>query len=107
MSSMINRLMPCVLSLAMMSITTLAIAQPVKDLPAPSDAAIADAIAVKLTRHTRHAKGGAHTEMGANGGAPVILAAAAYAGKTQADARLLEQIRFSITGGNDITANGG
>lgn len=45
--------------------------------------------------------------MGANGGAPLLLAAASYAGKTGADARLLEQMRFSITGGNDITANGG
>jgi hypothetical protein len=87
-------------------IGSLAFAQEVK-LPAPRQEAVDAAIALRLTQHTRKAKGGAHTNQGANGGAPIILAAAAYAGNDKADARLLEQIRFSITGGNDITANGG
>lgn len=97
----IKRFLPVVLLIASVSL-----AQEVK-LPAPRQEAVDAAIAVRLTRHTRHAKGGAHTMMGANGGAPIILAAAAYAGNDKADARLLEQIRYSITGGNDITANGG
>jgi hypothetical protein len=65
------------------------------------------AIAYPLTRHTRHAVNRMHTMMGAAGGAPVILALAAHARDQRADYRLLEQIRFSIQAGNEITANGG
>lgn len=65
------------------------------------------AIKTPLTRHNRNIKGGAHTNMGHQGEAPVILAAAALAGNTSADSRLLEQMRYTLIGGNDITANGG
>lgn len=76
-------------------------------LPGPPQAVVDAAIKIPLTRHNRNIKGGAHTNMGHAGDAPVILAAAAAAGNTTADARLLEQMRYTITGGNDITANGG
>lgn len=79
----------------------------VKRLPAPPAESVDAAIAAPLTRYNRHIKGGAHTNMGGNGGAPVVLALAAMKGETRADARLLEQIRYTLTGGNDITANGG
>jgi hypothetical protein len=79
----------------------------VKSLPAPPAESVDAAIAAPLTRYNRHIKGGAHTNMGGNGGAPVILALAALKGETRADARLLEQMRYTLTGGNDITANGG
>jgi hypothetical protein len=78
-----------------------------KTLPAPPAESVDAAIAAQLTRYNRHIKGGAHTNMGGNGGAPVILALAAMKGETRADVRLLEQIRYTLTGGNDITANGG
>jgi hypothetical protein len=78
-----------------------------KSLVGPPAASVDAAIAAPLTRYNRHLKGGAHTNMGANGGAPVVLALAAMSGDARADARLLEQMRYTLTGGNDITANGG
>jgi len=66
------------------------------------------ALAAPLTRYNRHLKGGAHTNAGGvSGGAPVVLAFAAHTGVERADGRLLEQMRYTLTGGNDITANGG
>ena len=76
-------------------------------LASPPQRAVDAAIAVQLTRHHRGIPGGAHVNTGHRDEAPVILAAAAFAGNTSADARLLEQIRYTLTGGNDITANGG
>lgn len=76
-------------------------------LAAPPKESVDAAIAAPLTRYNRHLKGGAHTNMGASGGAPVVLALAALTGETRADGRLLEQIRYTLTGGNDISANGG
>ncbi|MBV9470955.1 MAG: hypothetical protein JO316_02910 [Abitibacteriaceae bacterium] len=76
-------------------------------LVSPPQAVVDLAIKMPLTRHNRNIKGGAHTNMGHQGEAPVILAGAALAGNTSADARLLEQMRYTLTGGNDITANGG
>lgn len=78
-----------------------------KLLAGPPDEAVNEAIKAPLTRHNRSIKGGAHTNMGHHGEAPVILAAAAMAGNTSADARLLEQMRFTLIGGHNITANGG
>ncbi|MDF2439516.1 MAG: hypothetical protein JWN98_500, partial [Abditibacteriota bacterium] len=82
-------------------------ALPAKPLAGPPPEAVNEAIKAPLTRHNRSIKGGAHTNMGHHGEAPVILAAAAMAGNTAADARLLEQMRYTMIGGNDITANGG
>ena len=76
-------------------------------LIAPPPASVEAAIATGLTRYNRYLKGGAHTNRGESGGAPVVLALAALTGQTRADARLLEQIRYTLTGGNDISANGG
>lgn len=76
-------------------------------LPGPPQSSVDAAIAAPLTRYNRHLKGGAHTNMGLSGGAPVVLALAAMTGSTRADDRLLEQMRYTLTGGNDITANGG
>lgn len=76
-------------------------------LPPLPKASVEAAIAAPLTRYNRNLKGGAHTNMGANGGAPVVLSYAAFSGATEADARLLEQMRYTLTGGNDLSANGG
>jgi hypothetical protein len=81
--------------------------KPQRPLPVPPKASVDAAIAAPLTRYNRNIKGGAHTNMGASGGAPVILGLAALTGETRADARLLEQARYTLTGGNDISANGG
>ncbi len=78
-----------------------------RKLAPPPKASVDAAIATGLTRYNRNLKGGAHTNRGASGGAPVVLALAAMTGQTNADRRLLEQIRYTLTGGNDITANGG
>ena len=78
-----------------------------RELGSPPQAAVAEAIKTPLTRHNRNIKGGAHTNMGWQGEAPVILSAAALSGNTTADQRLLEQMRYTLVGGNDITANGG
>jgi hypothetical protein len=72
-----------------------------------SQAAVNAAIAAPLIRFNRDIPGGAYTNGAWNGGASIALALASYTGNTSADARLLEQIRYSITGGNEICANGG
>ena len=76
-------------------------------LASPPQRAVDAAVQLQLTRHHRDIPGGAHVNTGHRDEAPVILAAAAFAGNTTADARLLEQMRYTLTGGNDITANGG
>lgn len=76
-------------------------------LASPPQAAVNAAIQTPLTRHNRNIPGGAHTNLGHRDVAPVILAAAAFAGNRSADRRLLEQMRYTLIGGNDITANGG
>jgi hypothetical protein len=76
-------------------------------LNGPPQEAVDAAIRAPLTRHNRNISGGAHTNMGHRDEAPVILAAAAHAGNLSADDRLLEQMRYTLAGGNDITANGG
>jgi hypothetical protein len=76
-------------------------------LASPPQAAVDAAIRETLTRHHRDIPGGAHTNTGHRDEAPVILAAAAFAANESADARLLEQMRYTLVGGNDITANGG
>lgn len=76
-------------------------------LPGPSQATVDAAIAAPLIRYNRNLPGGAHTDGAWHGGASVTLAVAAFTGNTLADARLLQQIRYTITGGNDISANGG
>lgn len=60
-----------------------------------------------LTRFHRDLPGGAYINTGNTGGHIYVLALAARAGDTAAEARLLEQIRLVLTGGNDIAANGG
>ena len=76
-------------------------------LESPPHASVLAAVQAPLTRHHRDIAGGAHTNMGHRGEAPVILAAAAFAGNAGADARLLQQMRYSLEGENTITANGG
>ncbi len=76
-------------------------------LASPPKEAVDAAIKAPLTRHNRAIKGGAHSNMTLQGEVPVILAAAALAGDTSADERLLEQMRFSLIGDNAITSNGG
>lgn len=76
-------------------------------LKSPSQAAVNAAIAAPLIDYGRSFAGGAYTNGAWNGGASVVLAVASHAGNTTADARLLQQLRFSIDGGNAICANGG
>ncbi len=75
-------------------------------LPLPSSAVQA-AIAVPLIEYNKTIPGGAFTLFVSNGGASITLAANSYAGDTTSDARLLEQIRYSIRGDKTIYANGG
>ena len=65
------------------------------------------AIAEPLVRYSRYIAGGAHTNQTHDGHSPTVLALAAFQGNTSADSRLLTQVRYSITGGNEITATGG
>lgn len=76
-------------------------------LPRLSPEAVRAAVNAPLIRFNRNISGGAHTNGAWFGGASVALAVAAYAGDTSADARLLQQMRYNITSGNDISANGG
>lgn len=76
-------------------------------LNSPSQSAINSAVSCSLIDYGRDYTNGAYTNGAWFGGASIVLAAASYAGNTTADARLLEQIRFSCTGGNEICANGG
>ena len=69
-------------------------------LRSPSQAAVDAAIACPLISYRKSFSGGAYTNGAWFGGASVTLAAASHAGNTSADARLLQQIRHSITGGN-------
>jgi hypothetical protein len=73
----------------------------------PSQAAVNLAIGAPLISYNRNFSGGAYTNGAWFGGASVVLATASHAGNTTADARLLQQIRHSIVGGNAICANGG
>lgn len=76
-------------------------------LNGPSQTAINAAIAAPLIRYGRTISGGAYTNGAWDGGASVILAVASYAGNPTADARLLQQIRYTLTSGNEPCANGG
>lgn len=76
-------------------------------LGAPAADVVAAARTAPLVRYHRDLPGGAYTNAGNTGGASVVLAFAALAGDHSADARLLEQMRYTLTGGNDIAANGG
>lgn len=73
----------------------------------PSQADVDKAIAHPLIRYNRWILGGAHTNQPNGGGAPEVLATAAFFGNTTADGRLLQQIRYTLTGGNDPTSTGG
>ncbi len=77
------------------------------DLPGPSQTAVDAAIAAPLISYNRSFSGGAHTNGAFFGGASIALAVAAHAGNTSADARLLAQIRHTLTPGKEPTANGG
>ncbi len=76
-------------------------------LGAPASDVVAAAKTAYLIRFARDIPGNAYTNAGNTGGASIILAFAALAGDMSADARLLEQMRFTLKGGNDICANGG
>ena len=73
----------------------------------PSQAAVNAAIGASLISYHRDYSGGAYTNGSFYGGASVALAVAAYAGNMTADARLLQQIRHTLTAGKEICANGG
>ena len=73
----------------------------------PSQAAVDAAIAAPLITYRKNFSGGAYTDGAFYGGASIALAVASYAGNTTADARLLQQIRHTLTPGNEICANGG
>jgi hypothetical protein len=77
------------------------------DLPGPSQAAVNAAISTQFISFDRDFSGGAHTNGAWFGGASITLAVASHAGNTSADARLLGQIRHTLTPGNEPTSNGG
>lgn len=76
-------------------------------LGTPAPEVVERARQAPLVRYHRDLPGGAYTNMGNSGGGAVIMAFAALAGDRSVDERLLEQIRYTLTGGNDIAANGG
>lgn len=76
-------------------------------LGAPDAQTVEAARRAPLVRYHRALPGGAYTNMGNSGGGAVVMAYAALAGDTSVDGRLLEQIRYTLTGGNDVAANGG
>ncbi len=80
---------------------------PAAVLPSPSQAAVNAAINCGLISYGAWYAGGAYTNGSFYGGASIVLAVASYAGNTTADARLLQQIRHTLTPGNEICANGG
>ena len=71
------------------------------------DSAIDAAIKTPLIEFNKEAPGGAYTTALNTGGASIALALTSYSGSTATDARLLEQIRYSIRGDKTIYANGG
>ena len=77
------------------------------ELPSPSAAAVTSAIGTQLISYNRDFSGGAHTNGAWFGGASITLAVASHAGNTAADARLLQQIRHTLTAGNEPSFNGG
>lgn len=77
------------------------------ELPSPSNPAVTAAIASPLISFNRNFSGGAHTNGAWNGGASITLALASHAGNTATDARLLQQIRHTLSAGNEPTSNGG
>ena len=77
------------------------------ELGVPDPAVVAAAREAPLVRYHRDLPGGAYTNQGNQGGGAAVMAYAALAGDTSVDQRLLEQIRYTLTGGNDIAANGG
>jgi hypothetical protein len=81
---------------------------PRAELGAPDPAVVQAALEFRpLVRYHRDLPGGAYTNTGNSGGHTYILAFAARAGDNRVDGALLEQIRYTLTGGNDIAGNGG
>ena len=73
--------------------------------PVIDPSVLTDAIGQGLTYYRRNGNGEPYCG-GACDGAPVMLAVAAYAGQTAADARLLQQMRHVLGNGNDPIGNG-
>lgn len=73
----------------------------------PSQAAVNAAISCPLISYGFWYPGWAYTDGAWFGGASITLAVASHAGNTTADARLLQQIRHTLTAGNEPCANGG
>lgn len=76
-------------------------------LPVIPEAAVDAAIASPLIRFNKAMKGGAYTWGAFNGGGQQVMALAAMQGSTRADARLKEQIQYTLTATNGLTCNGG
>ena len=72
----------------------------------PSASVVADAVAAALSSYHRNTSTGDIWCTPCDG-APVMLAAASYAGDTSADARLLQQMRLLLGGSNDPFGTGG
>ena len=89
------------------SICTAVTAQAAGVVHSPSQTAVNAAIAAPLITFRKSFSGGAYTDGAFFGGASIALAVASYAGNTSADTRLLQQVRHTLTAGNEICANGG
>jgi hypothetical protein len=77
------------------------------ELASPRQAVVDAAAATPPILYGRRYAGGADASEGWGGGAPVVLAVAAYAGNTSADAALLRQLADLLAGGNEPVADGG
>jgi hypothetical protein len=75
-------------------------------LPRPTADVVLDAVSAPLSSFHRNGTTGDIWCLPCDG-APVMLAAAAYAGDTSVDARLLEQMRHVLGNGNDPFGTGG
>jgi hypothetical protein len=80
--------------------------KPTTMIASPSQAIVTKAIAAGLSSYHRNASTGDIWCLPCDG-APIILAAAAYAGNTSVDTRLLQQIREVIASGKDPFVTGG
>ncbi len=76
-------------------------------LNSPPQNVVNAAISAGLISYGQGYSGGAYTNGSWSGGASITLAVASHAGNTTADARLLQQIRHTLSLNNEPCANGG
>ncbi|RYD20966.1 MAG: lyase [Verrucomicrobiaceae bacterium] len=88
-------------------VPAMALAAQAAVLNSPSQPAVNAAVSAGLISYGKGYSGGAYTNGSWSGGASITLAVASHAGNTTADARLLQQIRHTLSLNNEPCANGG